>query len=75
MSAAQTLVQDFRSNSIFYPTDRYMKFYGYTSEARALSSATKSTRAAMIGDIRGIGEDGDSHASKLYRTFDSVLAS
>ena len=75
MSAAQTLIQDFRSNSIFYPTDKYMKFYGYTSEARAVSSATKSTRAAMIGELRDVGEEGDSRASKLYQMIGSVLSS
>ena len=75
MSAAQTLIQDFRSNSIFYPTDKYMKFYGYTSEARAVSSATKSTRAAMIGESRGVGEEGDSRAGKLYQMIGSVLSS
>ena len=74
MSAAQILIQDFRSNSIFYPTDKYMKFYGYTSEARALSSANKSTRAAMIGEVRGVGQEGDSRASKLYRMFSSGLS-
>ena len=44
-SAAKTLIQDFRSNSIFYPTDKYMRFFGYTSEARARSAATKPNQA------------------------------
>lgn len=49
MAAAKFLIQDFRSNSIFYPTDKFMRFLGYTSEARASSAAAKpsqtSTRA------------------------------
>ena len=58
MSAAQILIQDFRSNSIFYPTERYMKFFGYTSEARAMSNTSKATQAAMSGDplwLDGVG--------------------
>lgn len=41
MAAAKHLIQDFRSNSIFYPTDKYMRFLGYSSEARARSAAMK----------------------------------
>lgn len=62
MSAAQILIQDFRSNSIFYSTDKHMKFFGYTSEARAMSNASKATQAAMSGDLAeeaGLGEAGD----------------
>lgn len=40
-AVAKDLIQDFRSNGIFYPTDRYMRFFGYSSEARAQSAATK----------------------------------
>lgn len=50
MSAAQILIQDFRSNSIFYPTERHMKFFGYTSEARAMSNTSEATQAATNGD-------------------------
>lgn len=45
MSTAKILIQDFRSNSIFYPTDRYMRFLGYTSEARARSAAAKPSQS------------------------------
>ena len=58
MSAAQILIQDFRSNSIFYPTERYMKFFGYTSEARAMSNTSKASQAAMSSDtlfLDGVG--------------------
>ena len=65
MSAAQTLIQDFRSNSIFYPTERYMKFFGYTSEARAVSSANKPTQATTTSKVHGPGEERDSRTSKL----------
>jgi len=44
MSTAKILIQDFRSNSIFYPTDRYMRFLGYTTEARARSAAAKPSQ-------------------------------
>lgn len=60
MSAAQVLIQDFRSNSTFYSTERYMKFFGYTSEARAMSNANKATQAAISGDgeEKALGEAG-----------------
>lgn len=45
MSTAKILIQDFRSNSIFYPTDRYMRFLGYTSEARVRSAAAKPNQS------------------------------
>lgn len=43
-AAAKYLIQDFRSNSIFYPTDKYMRFLGYSSEARARSAAMKPSQ-------------------------------
>lgn len=46
MSAAKVLVQEFRSDSIFYPADKYMRFLGYTSEARARSAAAKPSIAS-----------------------------
>ena len=58
MSAAQILIQDFRSNSIFYPTERHMKFFGYTSEARAMSNTSKATQAAMSDDHLWLDEAG-----------------
>ena len=64
MSAAQTLIQDFRSNSIFYPTDRYMEFFGYTSEARARSSSSKFARAAMGFAVPGDGQAGEFQSSR-----------
>ena len=65
MSAAQILIQDFRSNSIFYPTERYMKFFGYTSEARAMSNASKAAQAALSGDPLWLDGLGVRHC-KLY---------
>lgn len=58
MSAAQVLIQDFRSNNIFYSTEKYMKFFGYTSEARAMSNASKATQAAMSGDLECLNQGG-----------------
>jgi len=46
MSIAKILIQDFRSNSIFYPTDKYMRFLGYTSEARARSAVAKPSQSS-----------------------------
>ena len=40
-TAAKEMIEDFRSNSIFYPTDKYMRFFGYSSKARATSAAAK----------------------------------
>lgn len=75
MTAAQTLIQDFRSNIIFYPTERYMKFFGYTSEARAVSSANKSAQAAMTGKVQGLGEERDPETSKLHKMASSLCLS
>ena len=44
--AARHLIQDFRSNSIFYPPDKYMRFLGYSSKARARSAAMKPSQKA-----------------------------
>ena len=63
MSAARSLVQDFRSNSIFYPPDKYMRFLGYTSEARARSAATKPNQAGT--DMHSDQNDAGGMSSSL----------
>ena len=59
MATAKFLIQDFRSNSIFYPTDKYMRFFGYTSEARARSAAAKPSQPS-IGTQQCDDHTGDS---------------
>ena len=68
MSAARALIQDFRSNSMFYPTDRYMRFFGYTSEARALSHASRSNLVATSLTTASEREATEPHPSKSVET-------
>ena len=35
--ATKLLLQTFSEEKVFYPTEKYMRFYGYSREARALS--------------------------------------
>lgn len=60
-SAAKFLTQDFRSTSVFYPPEKYMKFCGYTSEARARSAAAKPSLANT-----GTNIDTDTALRKIY---------
>lgn len=42
MNAARTLISDFQSQKLFFPNDKYIKFYGYTKEARRKSFIMKT---------------------------------
>ncbi|KAI9724803.1 MAG: hypothetical protein M1812_000079 [Candelaria pacifica] len=64
MEAASTLIEDFRSCRALYPLDRYMRFFGYTSNARKKSSQTRAGAAmaemeALAGRLQAsIDKDG-----------------
>lgn len=45
MLAAKTLIQDFQSERLFFPFDKYVKFYGYSKEARKKALNTKAVQA------------------------------
>ena len=45
MLAAKTLIQDFQSERLFYPFDKYVRFYGYSKEARRKSLNSKAVQA------------------------------
>lgn len=42
MNAARTLISDFQSQKLFFPNDKYIKFHGYTKEARRKSFIMKA---------------------------------
>lgn len=57
MELAKILIQDFRSNKVFYPFDKYMRFFGYSKEARTRALKPKASQAveemeAMAGRLR-----------------------
>ena len=57
MKVANILIQDFRSNKVFYPIDKYMKFFGYSKEARTKALKPKASQAveemeAMAGRLQ-----------------------
>lgn len=41
MAIAKQLVEDFQSERVFFPYDKYMRFFGYTKEARRKSLNSK----------------------------------
>lgn len=45
MLAAKTLIQDFQSERLFFPFEKYVRFYGYSKEARRKSVNTKAVQA------------------------------
>lgn len=45
MLSAKTLIQDFQSERLFFPFDKYVKFYGYSKEARKMALNTKAVQA------------------------------
>lgn len=45
MLAAKTLIQDFQSERLFFPFDKYVRFYGYSKEARKKALNTKAVQA------------------------------
>lgn len=52
MLAAKTLIQDFQSEKLFFPYDRYMRFYGYSREARKRSLNMRSADIAAEASTR-----------------------
>lgn len=58
LHAARGLIMDFRSNKLFFPWDKYIKFYGYSKEARRKALKAKTSEAidemeAMAGRLQG----------------------
>lgn len=57
MKLAGILIQDFRSNRVFFPFDRSVRFFGYSKEARAKALKPKANQAveemeAMAGRLQ-----------------------
>lgn len=50
MLAAKTLIQDFQSERLFFPLEKYVRFYGYSKEARRKSLNTKAVQAQQEAD-------------------------
>lgn len=55
MLAAKTLIQDFQSEKLFFPYDRYVRFYGYSREARKKSLNMRSADIAAEASTRRLG--------------------
>lgn len=55
MLAAKTLIQDFQSEKLFFPYDRYVRFYGYSQEARKKSLNMRSADIAAEVSNRRLG--------------------
>lgn len=55
MLAAKTLIQDFQSEKLFFPYDRYMRFYGYSQEARKKSLNMRSADIIAEASTRRLG--------------------
>ncbi|KAL9125829.1 MAG: hypothetical protein Q9217_005026 [Psora testacea] len=54
--AARLLLQIFRENRVFYPSDRHHRFYGYSRLARAIANRPKYERGALISKSDSIME-------------------
>ena len=54
MKLANILIQDFRSNKVFYPPIKYMRFFGYSKEAR--TKALKSKASQAIEEMEAMAE-------------------
>ena len=48
MEVAGAMIEDFRHAKIFYPMDRYIRFLGYSREARAKASRPNGTAMTVI---------------------------
>ena len=48
MEAAGVMIEDFRNAKIFYPMDRYIRFLGYSREARARASRPNGTAMTVL---------------------------
>lgn len=55
MLAAKTLIQDFQSEKLFFPYDRYVRFYGYSQAARKKSLNMRSADIAAEASTRRLG--------------------
>lgn len=55
MLAAETLIQDFQSERLFFPWDRYVRFYGYSKEARKKALNMRPADVAAEAVTRRLG--------------------
>lgn len=67
MLAAKTLIQDFQSEKLFYPYDRYVRFYGYSREARKKSLNMKSADIAAEASTRRLGPSSSKSDEEKYK--------
>lgn len=42
MESAKLLIEDFQSEKVFFPSERFMRFYGFSKEARKKSMTSKN---------------------------------
>lgn len=54
LDATRGLILDFRSNKLFFPWDRYIKFHGYSKEARR--KALKPRTSEAIDEMEAMAE-------------------
>lgn len=52
MLAAKTLIQDFQSERLFFPFDKYVRFYGYSKEARKKALNSKAVQALQAAEAK-----------------------
>lgn len=72
METASTLIEDFRSCRALYPLDRYMRFFGYTSDAR--KQATQTRAGAALAEMKALaGRLQASIGSSTSILLDSIL--
>ena len=48
MAITKTLIEEFKNNKVFYPFDKYHKFYGYSREARSLAARPKNKFDSLV---------------------------
>ncbi len=53
MEAASVLINDFRSAKVFYPPEKYMKFLGYSREARMRAYKSQNS---VVADMQAMGD-------------------
>ena len=66
MAAAERMVEEFRNHKIFFPSDRYIRFLGYSTEAR---------KRALNMKPKGAQSEVDMIAERLKTTLNAVAES
>ena len=65
MSIARVMINDFRSAKVFYPWDKYIRFLGYTAEAR--KRATKSKNVDVMADMAEMADRLQVSLGRVFR--------